>query len=58
VTVTLWAVLVVSTLCGRNVRPEEEKVGAGEAKLATKFEALTVPIPVAKSHPVAKLNAG
>jgi hypothetical protein len=29
-----------------------------EVKLATRFETLTVPIPVAKSHPVAAPNAG
>jgi hypothetical protein len=29
-----------------------------EMKLVTRFETLTVPIPVAKSHPVAAPNAG
>jgi hypothetical protein len=40
---------------------EAEKLTAAaevEAKLETRFETLTVPIPVAKSHPVAAPNAG
>jgi hypothetical protein len=35
-----------------------DKVAELILKLATRFEALTVPIPVAKSHPVAAPNAG
>jgi hypothetical protein len=58
VTVTLWAALVVSRAWLGNVRPGEDKVAGLETKFPTKFEALTVPIPVAKSHPVVAANAG
>jgi hypothetical protein len=53
VTVTLCAVLLL--LSGREgkVRLEVDKVTEVEVKLCTRFEAFTVPIPVAKSHPVA-----
>jgi hypothetical protein len=37
---------------------EEDKVTALERKLNTRFEALTVPMPVAKSQPVPAVNAG
>jgi hypothetical protein len=33
-------------------------VTTADPKLATRFETLTVPIPVAKSHPVVAPNAG
>jgi hypothetical protein len=58
VTVTLCAALVVSRSWGENARLGGDKVAALEMKLATRFETLTVPIPVAKSHPVAAPNAG
>ena len=58
VRVTLCATLLVLRFWGGKVRPEEEKVGAGESNLTTKLEALTVPIPVVKSHAGAALNAG
>jgi hypothetical protein len=43
---------------GGNARLRGDKVDELETKLATRFEALTVPIPVAKSQPVAVPNAG
>jgi len=58
VTVTLCAALLVFRAWGGNVRPRGEKVAELERKLETRFEALTVPIPVAKSQPVAVPNAG
>jgi hypothetical protein len=36
----------------------EKLIEIVKMKLFTKFETLTVPIPVAKSHPVAAPNAG
>jgi hypothetical protein len=35
-----------------------EKFTKPEERLATRFEALTEPIPVAKSHPVVAVKAG
>lgn len=58
VTVTLCAVLAVSRAWGGNVTLGEDKLTLVGTKLATRFEALTVPIPVAKSQPVAAPNAG
>lgn len=58
VTVTLCAALLVLRVWDGNVRLEEEKVAALARKLNTRFEALTVPIPEGKSHPVAVTNAG
>jgi hypothetical protein len=58
VTVRLWAALLVLRAWGGNVRLGEDTVAELEAKLPTRFEALTVPIPVAKSHPVVAPNAG
>jgi hypothetical protein len=58
VTVTCWAALLVLRDWGGNVRLAEEKLAELETKLPTRFEALTVPIPVAKSHPGAAPNAG
>jgi hypothetical protein len=40
------------------VRLRGDKVAELEMKLVTRFETLTVPIPVVKSHPVAAPNAG
>jgi hypothetical protein len=57
-TVTLLAALVVLRAWGGNARLRGDKVAELETKLATRFETLTVPIPVAKSHPVAAPNAG
>jgi hypothetical protein len=58
VTVTLLAALVVRGAWGGNTRLRGDKDAESERKLATKFEALTVPIPVAKSHPVPAAKAG
>lgn len=55
VSVTLTLLLVLRAWVG-NVRLGGDKIARGP-KLATKFEALTVPIPVAKSHPVVVPNA-
>ena len=61
VTVSGWAGLVVLVGWLAKLKLEAEKLTAGAevvAKLDTRFETLTVPIPVAKSHPVAATNAG
>jgi hypothetical protein len=58
VIVTLWASLVVSRDWGENARPERDKAAELEVKAATRFETLTVPIPVAKSQPGPAVNAG
>jgi len=57
VTVTLCAALLVLRTPGGNARLRGEKFAKLETKLATRLEALTVPIPVAKSQPVAAPNA-
>jgi hypothetical protein len=58
VTVTFWATLLVLRDWGGNVRLVEDKLAELETKLPTRLEALTVPIPEAKSHPGAAANAG
>ena len=61
VTVSVWAGLVVLVVWLLKLKLEAEKLTAAaevEAKLDTRFETLTVPIPVAKSHPVAAPKAG
>ncbi len=61
VTVSGWAGLVVLVGWLAKLKLEAEKLTAAAklvAKLDTRFETLTVPIPVAKSHPVAAGNAG
>ena len=57
VSVTLCALLLVPIDCDKNARPKGEKVTDPGMKLATRFATLTVPMPVAKSHPVVALNA-
>jgi len=59
VSVTVWAELVVPTPWA----PKAMVVGLSKTpvsvrKPATRFAAFTVPIPVAKSHPVVAPNAG
>jgi len=57
VTVTVWAALVLPGAV-ENVRLVGDKDPAVPMKLFTRFEALTVPMPVVKSHPVPAVNAG
>jgi hypothetical protein len=52
VTVTVCAALVELRGCDEKVRLGGERDAALFEKLPTRLEAFTVPIPVAKSHPV------
>jgi hypothetical protein len=58
VTVRVWAPLVVSRTWDGKVSARGENFTWLEEKLATRFEALTVPMPVEKSHPVVAAKAG
>jgi hypothetical protein len=58
VTVTVCALLVVPRGSDPKVMLREDKDTEPELKLPTRLTALTVPIPVAKSHPVAAAYAG
>jgi hypothetical protein len=55
------ALVVPTSWLPKDGRLRGETLATGVAavrKPATRFETLTVPIPVAKSHPVAAVNAG
>jgi hypothetical protein len=58
VTVRVSALLVVLMVCGSKASARGENFTAPEEKLAIRFEALTEPMPVAKSHPVVAAKAG
>jgi hypothetical protein len=58
VAVTVCALLVAPRGSDPKVMLREDKDTEPELKLPTRLAALTVPIPVAKSHPAAAVNAG
>jgi hypothetical protein len=58
VTVTVCALLLAPRGSDPKVMLREDKDTEPELKLPTRLAALTVPIPVAKSHPVAAAKAG